>query len=100
MKSNFLLLTLPLIFFLEKSNAQSGLVACYPLDNNANDYSGNGYSGTLINVLPVPDRFGNPNSAYNFSGNNSYIVIPESGFFVKRIHIFSMVQAIHNTCIE
>jgi pimeloyl-ACP methyl ester carboxylesterase len=51
-----------------------GLVAYYPFNGNANDESGNGNHGTTYNVELTTDRFGNPNSAYKFAGNqNSYI---------------------------
>ncbi|MDZ4121326.1 MAG: LamG-like jellyroll fold domain-containing protein, partial [Candidatus Cloacimonadaceae bacterium] len=48
----------------------SGLVAYYPLDGNANDLSGNGFHGVATNPLLTADRFGNPNSAYNFTGSS------------------------------
>lgn len=69
--------------FQTKSIAQTGLVGCYPLDNNANDYSGNNYNGTAFSVTATTDRFGNANSAYNFSGSGSYISIPASGFVLN-----------------
>lgn len=57
----------------------SGLVAYYPFNGNANDSSGNGHNGVVKNgVTLTTDRFGNPNSAYYFSGinnGNNYIKI-------------------------
>jgi hypothetical protein len=58
------------------------MVACYPLNNNANDMSGNNYNGTTNNLTSVADRFGNPNSAYHFSGSSSYITLPTTGFLL------------------
>ena len=57
-----------------------GLVAYYPFDGNANDYSGNGNHGSIIgNVVPAMDRKGNPNGAYRFPGQPfNYISVPDS----------------------
>ncbi|MEP2608488.1 MAG: LamG-like jellyroll fold domain-containing protein [Cyclobacteriaceae bacterium] len=59
-----------------------GLVAYYPFDGNANDESGNGNHATAEGVTLVADRFGNPNSAYYFSGAywNERISGPDEGF--------------------
>ena len=66
-----------LLFFSVTAFGQvtsSGLIACYPMNNNPNDYSGNNNNGTIIvGVTPTMDRFGNPNSAYQF--NNGYISV-------------------------
>ena len=44
---------------------KEGLVAYYPFNGNANDYSGNGHNGTVTGATLTTDRFGNPNSAYS-----------------------------------
>ena len=56
------------------------LVAYYPFDGDANDYSGNGNHGTIIgNVVPATDRHGNPNGAYRFPGEAfNYISVPDA----------------------
>ncbi len=58
-------------FLITTSYAQpfltNGLVAYYPLNGNANDQSGNGRNGTVSNATLTTDRFGNANSAYEFS---------------------------------
>lgn len=53
-------------------------IAYWPFNGNANDESGNGHDGTVQpGAALVNDRFGNPNSAYYFSGAlNSYILVP------------------------
>ena len=56
----------------------NGLIAYWPMDNSANDMSGNGNNGTLNNVTSVADRFGNANSAYHFNGTSSYISVPDA----------------------
>ena len=54
-------------------NLQQGLVGYYPFCSNANDESGNGSNGTVYGATLTTDRFGNPNSAYEFNGTNNYI---------------------------
>jgi hypothetical protein len=51
------------------------LVAYYPFNGNANDESGNGNNGTVYGATLTTDRFGNPNSAYEFNGSSDYIEI-------------------------
>ncbi|MCB0463438.1 MAG: LamG-like jellyroll fold domain-containing protein [Flavobacteriaceae bacterium] len=46
------------------------LVAYYPFNGNANDESGNSLDGTVNGATLTTDRFGNPNSAYSFDGND------------------------------
>ena len=48
----------------------NGLVGWFPFNANTLDESGNGNHGVIIGgVTPSPDRFGTPNSSYNFTGN-------------------------------
>lgn len=55
----------------------SGLVSFYPFVGNANDYSGNGYNGTVNGATLVLDRFGIANAAYSFNASlNNYISLP------------------------
>jgi hypothetical protein len=55
----------------------AGLVGWWPFNGNANDESGNGNNGVLMNgVTLCPDRNNNLNNAYNFDGNNDYIQTP------------------------
>jgi hypothetical protein len=65
------------------SNAQSGptngLIAFYPCTGNANDASGNGHDGIVINATLTRDRFGNANSAYICDGTKKAITIPALG---------------------
>ena len=61
------------------ASLMDGLVAYYQFDGNANDVSGNGNHGLERNgVALTSDRFGNPNSAYNFDGIDDYIEVPDS----------------------
>ncbi|MEY2692376.1 MAG: hypothetical protein RIT03_766 [Bacteroidota bacterium] len=57
----------------------TGLVGYWPFNGNANDQSGNGNNGTLMNgVLLTSDRFNNLNSAYSFDGIDDFIQVPNS----------------------
>jgi hypothetical protein len=52
---------------------QSGLVAWYPFNGNANDESGNGNNGTINGATLISDRLNNNNKAYTFDGQNDFI---------------------------
>ena len=57
-------------------NIDSGLVAYYPFNGNANDESGNGNNGTVNGATLTADRFGNDNKAYYF--NNTDITFTDN----------------------
>ena len=76
----FFLLLLLLSVFSSTCFAQSGLVGCYPLDNNANDYSGFQNNGTDYNLSAVPDRFGNASGASYFVGSGRSVLVSDSNF--------------------
>ena len=68
-------LTLVITFSCQgQSFLTNGLVAYYPFNGNANDASGNSNNGFVVGTVLRADRFGNPNSAYNFNGISQYIV--------------------------
>ncbi len=77
------LLLFVLLFFNSMVFSQTP-VASYPFNGNANDASGNGNNGILsgesANPVLTADRFGNPNSAYQFGGyyNKNWIRVPNS----------------------
>lgn len=54
---------------------QAGLVAWYPFNGNANDESVNNSHGVVTGAALTTDRFGNPNSAYYFDGQNDFIEV-------------------------
>lgn len=56
------------LFGLSVASWGQSPVAHYPFNGNANDESGNGYNGTVVGATLTADRFGNPNSAYEFHG--------------------------------
>jgi hypothetical protein len=52
-----------------------GLQAYYPFNGNANDESGNGNNGTIINgAVIVADKNGKPQSALSVNGTNGVLV--------------------------
>ncbi len=59
-------------------SVSEGLVAHYPFEGNANDVSENGHHGTVHGATLTEDRFGNPNSAYRFDGQDDYITITDN----------------------
>jgi hypothetical protein len=52
---------------------QSGLVAYYPFQGNADDLSGNGLDGTVYGAVLDTDRFNKTNSSYLFAGTTNWI---------------------------
>jgi len=64
---------------LSQINLSKGLVAYYPLNGNANDYSGNGLHGLMKNgIKPTTDRYNQMNSAMIFDGIDDYIEVPDN----------------------
>lgn len=47
------------------------LLAYLPMNNNANDMSGNNHHGTVVNATATTDKYDNNNSAYQFNGNGT-----------------------------
>ncbi len=65
-------------FCIAQSSLDSGLVAYYPFNGNANDESGNGNDGFVTNALLTQNRFNQNDEAYYFNGSNARIEIPGS----------------------
>ncbi|MBN1779794.1 IPT/TIG domain-containing protein [bacterium] len=65
---------------LGQVNLESGLVAWYPFNGNANDETGNGYYGRVEGADLTTDRFDEPNSAFDFDGDEyiQFINVPRS----------------------
>jgi gliding motility-associated-like protein len=57
------------------ANLQTGLIAYYPFNGNANDESGNGQVLTNTGGLLIADRFNTANKAYKFSTINDKMVV-------------------------
>lgn len=56
--------------------ASAALLAYYPFNGNANDFSGNGNNATVNGATLTADKFGNTNRAYFFNGTSDYILGP------------------------
>ncbi|MEM8906233.1 MAG: LamG domain-containing protein [Bacteroidota bacterium] len=51
-----------------------GLVAYYPFTGNTQDESGNGWNGVnTFGIVPITDRLGTANSAYDFTTSDAYV---------------------------
>lgn len=61
------------------ADIDTGLIARYAMDGNAQDSSPYANHGTAnANMVLTTDRFGTPNAAYEFNGTNSSITVPNS----------------------
>ena len=65
------------LYDLEKPDLNSGLVAYYPFNGNADDESGNGNNGTVNGATLATDRNGNADSAYSFDGNDDSVEVTD-----------------------
>jgi hypothetical protein len=62
-----------------RTQLNKGLIVHLPFDGDAEDVSGYENNGQPNQVTLTSDRSGNKNAAFAFSGNDSYVVIPENG---------------------
>ena len=53
----------------------AALAAHYPLEGDATDLSGYNNDGTIVGAIPTSDRFGTPDAAYAFDGEDDRIVV-------------------------
>jgi len=58
------------------AQSDTGLIAHWPFNGNANDATGNGHTGTAYNTSSAAGITGKPNTAYYFDGSSSYITVP------------------------
>jgi subtilisin family serine protease len=65
-------------YIAANSDSLKNLIGHWKLDGNAQDSSGHGHDGEVFNATPTIDRFGNPNQAYAFDGDEDYIDISHS----------------------
>ena len=57
----------------DTTGTRASLAAHYKFNGDANDETDNNHDGTVSGATLVEDRFGNANSAYEFSGGPDYI---------------------------
>lgn len=55
------------------STTPTGIVGWWKLNGNANDSSGNGYTGTISGATAATGQGGQNNTAYSFNGTSNYI---------------------------
>ncbi len=67
----------------------NGLVGWWPFNGNAIDDSGNNLNGTVTSATLTTDRFGNSNSAYNFSSTGQHIDFFSSNTWCTGAHSIS-----------
>lgn len=76
----------------------NGLIAHYPFSGNAGDSSGYENHATVYGPTLTTDRFGNPNSAYLFNGNNDYILAqPNISLRPDKVSIAAWIKSENKT---
>ncbi len=65
------------------------LLACFPLNGNANDIIG-GHNGIINGCQTTSDRFGKIDGAYEFNGITDYISVADADVFSFPDAIFSI----------
>nr|WP_274521702.1 LamG-like jellyroll fold domain-containing protein [Ectothiorhodospira variabilis] len=55
-----------------------GLNLYYSFNGSAQDMSGNGHHGHVVNAVLAPGRLGSPDSSYRFNGVDAFINVPDS----------------------
>jgi hypothetical protein len=68
----------------------NGLVAYYPFNGDAYDYSGNGNNGIVNGAQSATDRFGNPAGSYSFTAYPQSIATSGSAGFPSGTNDFSI----------
>ena len=76
-------------FSIAQGSLDSGLVAFYPFNGNANDESGNGNHGTITGALvtPAADRYGEEGKSYKFWFPDYVSVPTNSSFFADEFTV-------------
>lgn len=65
-------------FQTESLLAQPSPIVCMPFNGSATDISGNNHHGFVDGATLTADRFGNPNSAFDFDGVDDHIELVDS----------------------
>lgn len=77
----------------------SGLAAFYSFHGDANDKSGHNKHGINNGARPCNDRFGNPDNASAFDGDDSYVTIPD-GLIRRDASAFTLSMWISTPALE
>jgi hypothetical protein len=81
-------------------SAYDQLVAYYPFNGNAADYSGNENHGEIFGAIPSPDRFSNENQAYLFDGISSSILVLQDSTLEFDTNDFTVIAWIKSNSLE
>lgn len=74
-----ILLVLAAAAIASLGNVRAEMVTYYSFNGNANDSSGHNNNAIVHDAILTTDRFGTPNSAYQFDGINDYISASSTG---------------------
>ncbi|MBN2009325.1 carboxypeptidase regulatory-like domain-containing protein [candidate division KSB1 bacterium] len=95
MKHRYSLLILCILLGTTRLYAQAPPVVYYPFNGNAENAIANRNHGQVYGPVLTEDRFGNPNSAYQFDGVDDYILAPASpylNFYLSNFTITAWVK--------
>lgn len=97
MKSfTFAIVLLLFSYLVQSQTLTDSLLLYYPLEGNANDYSGNGFDG-IANATLTTDQYGNPDAAYSFNGIDEYIDLPSDSRLKPGLPVsFSFMVSFHS----
>lgn len=95
------------LFSFSQVKLDSGLVAYYPFNGDANDASGNGNNPVFNNATLTTGQSNLANTAYYFNGINNYMQIPSNPSLTpQELTLFAIVKpfgfyhgACYNNCI-
>ena len=66
------------LIIIDNATSQPTPVLCMPFNGDALDISGNNHHGAVTGATLTTDRFGNPNSAFDFDGVDDHIEIMDT----------------------
>ena len=61
-------------------NQSAALIGWWPLEGDANDYSGSGYTGYALNVTYLPTNYTNPSFVSSFNVNRQVLPVSAENY--------------------
>ncbi|MBT3637087.1 MAG: hypothetical protein HN531_09120, partial [Opitutae bacterium] len=83
-----------------KPTLQTGLVAWFPFDGNANDASGNGNHGTVHGATLGTDRHGRPGKAFGFDGVDDYVLVQNAPSVGQSFSLCSWIRLTRKSSMQ
>ena len=88
-----------------------GLVGWWPFNGNANDESGNGNDGIIVNSMLCQDRFGNESAAFDFNStdgeekyirclNNETFILVNSRTIIFKLYTIFLDLLLKRKCVS